>query len=431
MRPSPHAWSSMASTSRRGRWLLVLLLLVLASASVRPGSLLSVNPTGASAGVTINLTGTGFNTTAASNSVTFTPSAPGQPVSAPATSVITIDAANGTRRLSVRVPGGLPVGRADLKVTNTATGEASTGAALDVVTISLPEIAAGARGAQGLNVRIIGSANATFVAGTRPSFGAGITVTGVRIDSATSLLATLSIASTAALGPRNVSVTASTQSLLASGAFEVTALPPANRTPVANANGPYEALTNQAISFSSAGSMDPDGDPLDFAWTFGDGGTSSDANPQHAYATAGTYTATLTVSDRRGGTATANAIATVTNPITLSSLSVTPNALRFSELNVTSALVVTGRFTDGSERNLTASTTGTTYAMSESGVVTVGDDGVVTSLANGIMTITVANSGVTASTAVVVERGVVLQSLELTPPVTTLRELGATAQTIL
>ena len=51
------------------------------------------------------------------------------------------------------------------------------------------------------------------------------------------------------------------------------------------------------MNFSSAGSSDPEGHPLTFAWTFGDGATSTAANPSHVYTQSGQYTARLSVSD--------------------------------------------------------------------------------------------------------------------------------------
>ncbi|MEU6159254.1 lectin [Streptomyces sp. NPDC047130] len=68
-----------------------------------------------------------------------------------------------------------------------------------------------------------------------------------------------------------------------------------------------------AVSFSSAGSSDPDGDALRYAWTFGDGGTSTAADPSHTYTTNGQYTATLRVTDATGKTATASVQVTVGN----------------------------------------------------------------------------------------------------------------------
>ncbi len=72
---------------------------------------------------------------------------------------------------------------------------------------------------------------------------------------------------------------------------------PANQSPTAVANGPYSAEQGTTVSFSSAGSSDPDGSIVAWFWDFGDGATSTQANPGHAYATAGTYTVTLTVTD--------------------------------------------------------------------------------------------------------------------------------------
>ncbi|MFH8976216.1 PQQ-dependent sugar dehydrogenase [Streptomyces sp. NPDC017890] len=68
-----------------------------------------------------------------------------------------------------------------------------------------------------------------------------------------------------------------------------------------------------AVSFSSAGTSDPDGDALTYAWTFGDGATSTAANPSHTYTADGQYAATLKVTDSTGKSATASAHITVGN----------------------------------------------------------------------------------------------------------------------
>src|SRR5262245_34314726 len=78
------------------------LSLVLGIQPARAGTLSAVSPMGASTTVAVSITGTGFNTTAASNSVTFTP-AVGAPVTAAASAVTTVSAATGLRRLTVTV----------------------------------------------------------------------------------------------------------------------------------------------------------------------------------------------------------------------------------------------------------------------------------------------------------------------------------------
>jgi glucose/arabinose dehydrogenase len=72
---------------------------------------------------------------------------------------------------------------------------------------------------------------------------------------------------------------------------------------------PNAGTTPVTVQLSSAGSTDPYGKPLTYAWDFGDGSApSTGANPSHTYAAAGTYTATLTVSN---GTQTGKATTTV------------------------------------------------------------------------------------------------------------------------
>lgn len=67
--------------------------------------------------------------------------------------------------------------------------------------------------------------------------------------------------------------------------------------PQADAGDGYAAQVGQPIAFNGAASRDPKGAPLTFAWDFGDGSTGSGPTPSHAYATAGHFTVTLTVSN--------------------------------------------------------------------------------------------------------------------------------------
>ncbi|MER5769386.1 ThuA domain-containing protein [Streptomyces sp. NPDC001985] len=60
------------------------------------------------------------------------------------------------------------------------------------------------------------------------------------------------------------------------------------------------------VSFSSEGTTDADGDTLTHHWDFGDGTTSTEANPSHRYRANGTYTATHTAKDPTGRTGAAS-----------------------------------------------------------------------------------------------------------------------------
>ena len=86
---------------------------------------------------------------------------------------------------------------------------------------------------------------------------------------------------------------------------------PPNQLPTAAISA---AASDLDATFSGAGSSDPDGTLVGYAWDFGDGATGTGAHPTHSYATAGTYTVTLTVTDNRGGTATATRDLTVHAP---------------------------------------------------------------------------------------------------------------------
>ncbi len=86
------------------------------------------------------------------------------------------------------------------------------------------------------------------------------------------------------------------------GVWRINYTASANRAPtaVASAN-PTSGSAPLAVNFSSAGSSDPDSDPITFGWNFGDGSaTVSETNPAHTYTSSGVFTATLVVTDSNG-----------------------------------------------------------------------------------------------------------------------------------
>ncbi|WP_153032368.1 ThuA domain-containing protein [Amycolatopsis sp. YIM 10] len=84
--------------------------------------------------------------------------------------------------------------------------------------------------------------------------------------------------------------------------------------PIAHATAtPSSGASPLTVSFSSAGSADPSGGALTYQWTFGDGGTSTAANPSHTYTTRGQFNAQLTVTASNGQTGVANVPITVGN----------------------------------------------------------------------------------------------------------------------
>jgi PKD repeat protein len=77
-----------------------------------------------------------------------------------------------------------------------------------------------------------------------------------------------------------------------------------NTPPVAAATAsPATGTAPLIVTFDGRGSTDADGTIASYQWNFGDGTSGSGSVVQHTYQNAGTYTATLTVTDNNGATA--------------------------------------------------------------------------------------------------------------------------------
>lgn len=75
--------------------------------------------------------------------------------------------------------------------------------------------------------------------------------------------------------------------------------PPPGDPPVADANGPYSGVVGVPVQFDGSGSYDPDGDPITYEWSWGEGGGwfELDATPTHTYSSPGNYGISLRVDD--------------------------------------------------------------------------------------------------------------------------------------
>jgi chitodextrinase len=130
------------------------------------------------------------------------------------------------------------------------------------------------------------------------SFGDGASASGATVSHAYA-------------APGNYTVTLTVTDNRATTDTDTATVSASNRAPTANAGPDKSGTAGVALSFASTGSSDPDGTITTYSWTFGDGGTAAGANPNHAYATPGTYIARLTVTDDDGAQSSDTATVTI------------------------------------------------------------------------------------------------------------------------
>ena len=137
----------------------------------------------------------------------------------------------------------------------------------------------------------------------------------------------------------------------------ITVSDPTDPNPIAVAEAdPLTGTAPLEVQFTGSNSMDDGGaENLTYAWDFGDGNTSSEADPMHTYTTAGEFTAILTVTDADGNMDTAEVIITVSDPTD-------PNPIAVAEADpLTGTAPLEVQFTgsnsmdDGGAENLTYS----------------------------------------------------------------------------
>jgi PKD repeat protein len=83
-------------------------------------------------------------------------------------------------------------------------------------------------------------------------------------------------------------------------------------TPLTASSSASPTTGNAPLSVSFTGSATGGTAPYSYSWNFGDGSTSTAQNPSHTYSSAGTYTATLTVTDSSSPAKTASSSVTIT-----------------------------------------------------------------------------------------------------------------------
>jgi endonuclease G len=84
------------------------------------------------------------------------------------------------------------------------------------------------------------------------------------------------------------------------------------RPPVAAVDGPWGAFAGDPVAMSAAASSDADGQPLTFAWRFGDGTNGGGESTGHTYAATGSYAVRVIVTDPLGLADTVETTATIT-----------------------------------------------------------------------------------------------------------------------
>jgi PKD repeat protein len=137
-------------------------------------------------------------------------------------------------------------------------------------------------------------------------------------------------------GPNSMSVLFSgitTQDIPAGSTIQAIAAPPPPPPPApvaAFVGAPLSGVSPLSVPFSDQST----GSPTSWLWSFGDGATSTQQNPLHVYAAAGTYNVTLTVTNAQGSNALSKAAyVTVSAPPPPPPTGTIPDVVLWAELD--------------------------------------------------------------------------------------------------
>jgi len=188
-----------------------------------------------------------------------------------------------------------------LTVTDNSGGMTSTSQTVTVK--NLPPVAGFTSTPNGLAVAFDSNSSTDVdgtVTGTSWNFGDGSTATTAAPSH-----------TYAAAGTYTVTLTATDDQGATNTVTHTVTVQTINVLPVASFTA---TATGASVAFNGAASNDPDGTIASYAWNYGDGSTGTGVSTTHVYGASGTFQATLTVTDNRGGTNTATSAVTVTVP---------------------------------------------------------------------------------------------------------------------
>ncbi len=114
-----------------------------------------------------------------------------------------------------------------------------------------------------------------------------------------------------------------------------------NNSPTADVGGPYSGTEGTSVIFDGTLSDDSDGSITSYDWDFGDGNTGTGEVTSHTFATSGTYSIILTVTDDDGATDTDSAIVNIA-PSSSSDLTITDLSPNSMTRGVQTHIVITG-----------------------------------------------------------------------------------------
>jgi len=155
--------------------------------------------------------------------------------------------------------------------------------------------------------------------------------------------------------------------------------------PVAVATAiPASGTAPLTVSFDGSGSSDPDGTVVSHAWSFGDGTSTSGPLVSHTYAAAGTYTATLTVTDNSGLTASTTVSISVAAPPVTTAIHIGDLDAARSATKKSWTAKVTITVHDAAEHTVGGATISGTWSTGGSGSCTTSNRGLCSVSRNGI-----------------------------------------------